>query len=95
MKKLSVLSLSLHTTGYLFRRILCIIILTFLTPMIVSAGKALSSFTIIVIFGIFWDSHGSHCSEVSCTNECHAKKLSVVLLCLHNFLSLLRDLNYF
>ena len=43
MEKLSVLSLCLHTTGYLFRRILSMIILTFYALMRVSDGKALSS----------------------------------------------------
>ena len=39
MKKLSVLPLRLHTPGYLFRRILSIIILTFHTLMRVSDEK--------------------------------------------------------
>ena len=47
MKKLSVLSLCLHTTGYLFRRILSIIILTFSTVARVSDEKAFSSFIML------------------------------------------------
>ena len=47
MKKLSVLSLCLHTTGYPFRRILSIIILTFSTLMRVSDEKAFSSFIML------------------------------------------------
>ena len=43
MKKLSVLSLCLHTIGYLFRRILSIITLTFSTLMRVSDEKAMTT----------------------------------------------------
>ena len=47
MKKLSVLSFCLHTNGYLFRRILPIIILTFSTLMRVSDEKAFSTFIML------------------------------------------------